>query len=81
MAELSMHEDLPFDEATRPALVSTGNLPMHAEIQRLVTEAYELYRDDDSGAVADYIPVLAKASPDAVRDRRGRALGPVLRDR
>jgi len=63
MAELSMHEDLPFDEATRPALVSTGNLPMHSEIQRLVTEAYELYRDDDSGAVADYIPVLAKASP------------------
>ncbi len=36
---------------------------MHAEIQRLVTEAYELYRDDDSGAVADYIPVLAQASP------------------
>ena len=63
MAKLSMHENLPFDEATTPARVSTGDLPMHAEIRQLVTEAYERYRDDDSGTVADYIPELAKASP------------------
>ena len=30
----------------------------------MVTEAYERYRSNDSGAVADYIPVLAQASPD-----------------
>ena len=64
MVKLSMHEDLPFDEASTPPRVSTGDLPMHAEIQRWVTEAYERYRGDDSGAVADYIPVLAEASPD-----------------
>ena len=37
---------------------------MRSEIRRLVTEAYERYRGNDSGRVADYIPVLAEASPD-----------------
>lgn len=64
MSDLTMHAELPFDEATTPPRVSTGDLPMHAEIRRFVTEAYELYRDVDDGAVADYIPVLAEASPD-----------------
>ena len=64
MAKLSMHEDLPFDEETTPPRVSTGDLPMHGEIRRFVTDAYERYRGNDSGAVADYIPVLAEASPD-----------------
>ena len=27
MTKLSMHESLPFDEATTPSLVSTGELP------------------------------------------------------
>ena len=54
-----MHENLPFDEATAPPRVSTGDLPMHAEIEQLVTEAYERYRGEDSGDVADYIPILA----------------------
>ena len=27
MTKLSMHEDLPFDEATTPPRVSTGDLP------------------------------------------------------
>ena len=27
MTKLSMHERLPFDEATAPSLVSTGELP------------------------------------------------------
>ena len=64
MAKLPMNEDLPFDEATTPPLVSTGDLPLHAEIRQLVTDAYERYRGDDSGTVADYIPVLAQAWPD-----------------
>ena len=64
MVKLSMHENLPFDEAVGPPRVSTGDLPMRAEIGRLVTEAYERYRSNDSGRVADYIPVLAEASPD-----------------
>ena len=64
MVKLSMHENLPFDEAVAPPRVSTGDLPMRSEIRRLVTEAYERYRSNDSGRVADYIPVLAEASPD-----------------
>ena len=64
MVKLSMHEDLPFDETTAPPRVSTGDLPLHAELRQMVTEAYERYRSDDTGAVADYIPVLAQASPD-----------------
>jgi glutaminase len=63
MTQLSMNEDLPFDETTMPPRVSTGDLPMHAEIRQLVTDAYERYRGNNSGAVADYIPVLAEASP------------------
>ncbi len=64
MTKVSMHEKLPFDETATPPRVSTGDLPMHAEIRQLVTDAYELYRDDNSGTVADYIPVLAQAAPD-----------------
>jgi glutaminase len=64
MPELSMHEELPFDEETTPPRVSTGELPMASEIRAIVTAAYERYRHDGSGAVADYIPALAQASPD-----------------
>ena len=64
MTKVSMHEKLPFDETATPPRVSTGALPMHAEIRQLVTDAYELYRGDNSGTVADYIPVLAQAAPD-----------------
>jgi len=64
MTKVSMHEKLPFDEAATPPRVSTGDLPMHSEIRQLVTNAYELYRGDNSGTVADYIPVLAQAAPD-----------------
>src|SRR6476646_1421160 len=64
MTQLPMHETLPFDEATTPPRVSTGDLPMHAEIRQVVTDAYERYRGESSGSVADYIPVLAEASPD-----------------
>ena len=63
MTELSMHESLPFDEATSPSSVSTGELPQIERVITAVTEAYELYRSNGEGTVADYIPALAGASP------------------
>ena len=62
MTKLSMHESLPFDEATAPSLVSTGELPRTEQVRDVVTEAYERYRSNGEGAVADYIPALAGAS-------------------
>ncbi len=64
MTKLSMHEQLPFDEATTPPTVSTGELPRPEDVARLVSEAYERYRPNTAGVVADYIPALASASPD-----------------
>jgi glutaminase len=63
MTKLSMHESLPFDEATAPSLVSTGELPQIEQVTDAVTEAFERYRSKSDGAVADYIPALARASP------------------
>ena len=63
MTKLSMHESLPFDEATAPSLVSTGELPQNEAVKDAATEAYERYRSNADGAVADYIPALASASP------------------
>jgi glutaminase len=72
-----MHEELPFDEATTPASVSTGDLPDPADVQRVVTEAFHRYRGNTDGVVADYIPALAAASPDlfgiSVVGTRGRS--------
>jgi glutaminase len=64
MTKLSMHEPLPFDDAT-PAVVSTGHLPDPEHVRECVTTAYERYRSEHSGAVADYIPALANASPES----------------
>lgn len=50
---------------TVPPRVSTGNLPGDAAVRAAVSEGYERFRHDDSGTVADYIPGLANASPDA----------------
>src|SRR6188472_925724 len=76
MTKLSMYESLPFDEATAPSLVSTGELPQIERVRTVVTEAYERYRSNGDGAVADYIPVLASASPElfgiCVAGARGR---------
>ena len=63
MTKLSMHEQLPFDEDATVSPVSTGDLPQPEEVRAMVTEAYERYRSNVDGQVADYIPVLAKASP------------------
>ena len=77
MTNLSMYERLPFDEATTPPRVSTGELPDPEEVQQLVIEAYERYRGTRDGLVADYIPALAGASPDlfgiSVVGARGRS--------
>ena len=77
MTKLSMHERLPFDEETTPPRVSTGELPQPEQVRDLVTEAYERYRTNGDGAVADYIPALAAASPEwfgiSVVGTRGRS--------
>ena len=77
MKNLSMHQRLPFDEATTPPLVSTGELPRPEDVRRVVTEAYDRYRSNADGVVADYIPALANASPDqfgiCVVGARGRS--------
>jgi glutaminase len=77
MTTVSMHEQLPFDEKSTPPPISTGELPRMEEIRDVVTEAYERYRTNGDGSVADYIPVLAGASPDlfgiAVVGARGRS--------
>jgi glutaminase len=77
MTKLSMHERLPFDEETTPPRISTGELPQPEQVRDLVTEAYERYRTNGDGAVADYIPALAAASPDwfgiSVVGARGRS--------
>ncbi len=64
MTRLSMHEQLPFDEDGTASPISTGELPQAEEVRVVVTEAYERYRSNGDGEVADYIPVLAQASPD-----------------
>jgi glutaminase len=64
MTRLSMHDHLPFDESSRPPVVSTGDLPDPGQVQDCLTEAYERYRAERSGSVADYIPALADAVPD-----------------
>lgn len=48
-----------------PGFVSTGTLPGREEVRKLVETAHTRYRDERSGRVADYIPALAEARPDA----------------
>ena len=59
-----MHDRLHVEEAIGPVAVSTGHLPPGATVAALVGEAHERYRSIGDGKVADYIPALAKASPD-----------------
>ena len=77
MTRVSMHERLPFDEESVRSSISTGELPEPDEVIGAVTAAYERYRSNRDGAVADYIPVLAEASPDwfgiSVVGARGRS--------
>jgi len=55
-----MLEPLDIPEAEAIAAVSTGRLPDPQLVARLVREAYERYAANDEGAVADYIPALAR---------------------
>lgn len=43
--------------------VSTGSLPERGRVATLTREAHSQYQDLDEGAVADYIPILAKINP------------------
>jgi glutaminase len=43
--------------------VSTGHLPSWDEVESLVGTAYRRYRDEGTGSIADYIPILAQADP------------------
>ena len=47
-----------------PQSVSTGALPGWQRVQELVREAHVRYSGESSGAVADYIPILAEVEPD-----------------
>ena len=59
-----MLDPVPFDESVTTDAVSTGQLPSQEEVRRLLDEAYEQYRSNADGEVADYIPALAATSPD-----------------
>ena len=58
------HDPVPGDHPETER-VSTGALPPDTDVQALVSAGYERYRHLDEGAVADYIPALAAASPSA----------------
>ena len=45
--------------------VSTGVLPPDIDVEALISAGYERFLPLDEGAVADYIPALAAASPSA----------------
>ncbi len=74
--DMRIHQGLPDDVVSQ---VSTGRLPMPDEIKELLAAAHRSYRDVADGAVADYIPALAAASPDlfgiAVAGVGGRVFG------
>ncbi len=63
-------DDIDFDlgddiASVLDARVSTGYLPADTDVRAAVADGYELFRHLDDGRVADYIPALANASPDA----------------
>jgi glutaminase len=60
-----MEPHAPLDDHTQVGHISTGDLPPDIEVRSLIVAAYERYRHLDEGAVADYIPALAAASPSA----------------
>lgn len=58
------HDPVPGDQP-ETGHVSTGALPPDTDVQALISAGYERYRHLGEGAVADYIPALAAASPSA----------------
>jgi glutaminase len=59
------HGDEHESDQPAPERVSTGTLPPDEEIQKIVSTGYKRFRHVDEGHVADYIPALAEASPEA----------------
>jgi glutaminase len=57
-----MHTNIPIDPDASRAATSTGRLPPARLVSSLVQKAYDLFKDDDEGKVADYIPALARVS-------------------
>ena len=53
-----------FDDVRAAEAASTGTLPSPQEIAALVSDAYERFLPRDDGAVAEYIPALARIDPD-----------------
>lgn len=50
--------------SSRPAAASTGRLPSPEVARRVVRDAFERFRSNSEGKVADYIPALAKTPGD-----------------
>ena len=58
--------------------VSTGRLPRRPVVEDVLREGYERFRAVDDGAVADYIPALARVSPDLFGACLANTAGDVL---
>ena len=70
------------DEGTdATTFVSTGRLPEPDLVQSILEDAFARVADVSDGEVADYIPALAEASPDAVRCLHGERARPGARGR
>ncbi|MBM5571620.1 MULTISPECIES: glutaminase A [Deefgea] len=59
-----MYQRLHLEDQDEFFRVSTGKLPDLELVRDIVNQAYERFADDRTGAVADYIPALARVSPD-----------------
>ncbi|NQW49651.1 MAG: glutaminase, partial [Rhodospirillales bacterium] len=59
-----MHPKLHVDDIADLIRVSTGSLPALEQVQAIVAEAHATFAADRAGTVANYIPALARVSPD-----------------
>ena len=59
-----MHTKIPIDPDACRAATSTGRLPPANLVASLVQEAHDRFKDVEDGKVADYIPALARVSPE-----------------
>src|SRR6476620_6400786 len=59
-----MHTKIPIDPDACRAATSTGRLPPANLVASLVQEAYDRFKGVEDGKVTDYIPALARVSPE-----------------
>lgn len=59
-----MHDQLFTNDTSGPQAVSTGHLPALDKVASLVKQAHMRFAAVQDGLVADYIPALARVSPD-----------------